>query len=112
MGRRRVMRCLIRSGYTHEDARKAATIGVYCRAVCVIFSGLPSAIAERLQRSAPTPSAKAPAHRKSLAVANEIPPVGIISTWGNGAFRLRRYGAPPMADAGNTLITPQPPYHP
>src|SRR5579864_3391827 len=81
-------------------ARAAAIACTNSRADAVIFSRLPSRNAAASTRSAPTPSANAPAAMNSAAFAAFTPPVGIRQELGNGAFRDLRYFAPPTFPQG------------
>ena len=73
-----------------QAARASRTISTYCLARSVITLACPSRIAFKSTRSAPTPSALAPALMKSAAVFSETPPVGTNSICGSGAFNALR----------------------
>src|SRR5437763_110830 len=89
-------------GLCAPGQRGAVTAATYCRAFSAISAGEP------LTRSAPTPSAIAPAAMKSAAVFSEMPPVGISSICGRGALTDLRYAAPPTAPAGKTFTASAP----
>src|ERR1700724_2049321 len=82
-------------------ARAAATASTNSRGAAEIFSTLRSCKALASTRSAPTPSAKAPAAINSAAFAALTPPVGINRALGNGALSERKYLGPPTLPQGN-----------
>src|SRR5579859_7731413 len=84
-------------------ARAAAIACTNSRADAVIFSRLPSRNAAASTRSAPTPSANAPAAMYSAAFAVFTPPVGINAAFGKGAFNDFKYLGPPTLPQGKIL---------
>src|SRR5215469_7539851 len=58
--------------------------------------------------SPPTPTAQAPAFRKSPTVSRFTPPVGIISIWGKGPLSALMYLAPPTLPHGKILTASAP----
>src|SRR5579863_3136760 len=84
-------------------ARAEATAFTNSFAAAAILSRLPSRRAFASTKSAPTPSAKAPAAMNSAALAAFTPPVGISEAFGNGALSDFRYFAPPTFPQGKIL---------